>query len=140
RTLPMCARPSLLKNRSKTSSQTCSSDQLQVMLMSWNEAVWVGSLVLKITSYCKYWALGLAIVPPLATAAHADQLPSGVAVFPLRVSTVMLVPAGKEASQVAVPQVAIRVALKIDDTNVPPDVYESTRIQSACSAGDGEPL
>ena len=45
----------------------------------------VGSLVVSNTRYCRYRPDGLDTWPPLVTVAQLDQLPSGVAVLPLRV-------------------------------------------------------
>ena len=63
-----------------------------------------------------------------------------MAVFPLLVSITMEVPAGSVAVKVAVPQFATRPASNTPETNVPPDVYESKRTQSALRDALGEPL
>src|SRR5438128_5129461 len=59
------------------------------------------------------------MLPWFVTLVHADQVPSGIAVLPLRTCTVSDVPAGKLAVQLAVPQVTIRPASKTEEINVP---------------------
>src|SRR5258708_1701666 len=71
------------------------------------------------TRYCRKRPPGLATVWPLVTADQSDQLPSGVAVLPLRVCTVRVVPAGTVAVQLAAPQVASRVASKTAEVKMP---------------------
>src|SRR3954466_10243953 len=80
------------------------------------------------------------MAPLFVRTVQADQVPSGVAVLPLLVSTTIPVPAGRVAVQVAVPHVATRPASNTLETNVPPDAYESNRTQSALSDALGEPL
>ena len=58
---------------------------------------------------------GLETSAPLVTADHEDQLLSGVDVLPLRVSTIILVPAGRLAFQLTLPQNAIWPASKTTD-------------------------
>src|SRR5206468_10828227 len=77
--------------------------------------------------------------PPLLTADQADQVPSGVAVLPLLVSTRMPVPAGRVAVQVAVPQVELLPESKTIELNVPVETYAADVIESATRAGC-EPL
>src|SRR5262245_34956951 len=79
-----------------------STGQLQVMTISLNTMTRSGSVVMNRTRYCRYWALGLEMVPPLVTVDQPDHVPSGAAVLPVRTSTIMLVPAGVIAVQFTV--------------------------------------
>jgi hypothetical protein len=99
--------------------------QLQLKSMEFSVGVTRLLLVVKITRYCRYCPLGLDTVPPFVTAVHFDQLLSGVAVLPLRVCTVTVVPAGKSSYQLAVPQLADWPALYTAEVYVPADGYDS---------------
>src|SRR5262245_10761590 len=83
--------------------------------------------------YRIYRPAGLAITPPAPTADQADHVPSGVAVLPVLVSMIMLVFAGSVAVHAAAPQFTTRPASNTDDVNIPPEVYEAIRTQSAFS-------
>src|SRR5262245_15473962 len=95
------------------------SGQLNRNVMSSSRAVTVGSVVVRMTRYWRYRAFGLPTDPPFVAAAHADQVPSGVAVEPLRVWTTRVVFAGRTAFQLALSQVATAPASKTADVNVP---------------------
>src|SRR5438067_1118785 len=69
------------------------------------------------------------MVPPLLTIDQPDQVASGVAVLPLRVSIIMVLPAGTLAVQLTAPQLATRPASKTDEVNVP----SPSRTQATCS-------